>query len=331
MKERFKIYQHLMNGFSYMLPFVVAGGLLIAFSSLDFLSNHFPYLNDVGTLILSYTYPIIAGFIAYSIADRPGIAPGIAAGALALVGDSGFIGAILGGFMAGYVIEIIKFVFKKLHKSLSGIKPVLIYPFFGVLFISLIMLGINYVISPFSLWMVDAIVVMEGIYLIIFSIVLGGLMAVDLGGPINKLAYIVGVISIIHGHQSVLMAAIMAAGMVPALAIALSTFVFKSDYSEAEKIQGKNNWMLGLSFITEGAIPFVKEHKQSLHLSLIIGSMFAAMLVAMFQTSVPAPHGGIFVVFLMDNWWGFVISVVAGMMLSTLLIKFFKWIQISRD
>lgn len=321
MSERFKLYKHLMNGFSYMLPFVVAGGLLIAISMFGLLDGLFPYINDVGVLILSYTYPVLAGFIAFSIADRPGIVVGVAAGALALAGDSGFIGAIIGGFLAGYLMELLKLIFKRLPKSLSGIKPILIFPFFGALFISLIMLGVNYVISPLSLWLEQTIVTLEGLPLLVVAMLLGGLMAVDLGGPINKISYMIGVISIVHGHDSIIMAAIMVAGMTPPLALAFDVFVFKKDFTELDIKLGKTNIATGLSFISEGAIPFVRTYKQKVHIPLIIGSILAAMIVAIFQTSVPAPHGGIFVIFLMSNWWGFLIALVSGTMLSALLIK----------
>lgn len=321
MNERFKLYKHLMNGFSYMLPFVVAGGLLIAISSFGLLANQFPYLEDVGSLVLTYTYPILAAFIAYSIADRPAIAPGVAAGALAFAGNSGFVGAILGGFLAGYIMEMIKWLFKKLPRSLSGMKPILIFPLLGVFLIAITMLGVNYLLSPLSIWFEETMITLDGVMLIITAMVLGVLMAVDLGGPINKIAYLIGVISVIHGHQSILMASIMVSGMVPPLALALATVLFKNNFSEAERKLGKNNWMTGLSFITEGAIPFVKTYQRKVHLPLIIGSLLAAMIVAMFKTAVPAPHGGIFVIFLMTSWWGFLIALISGTVLSTLLIK----------
>ena len=235
MKERLKIYKHLMNGFSYMIPFVVAGGLLIAISSFNLLRNTFPYLNDVGTLVLEYSYPVLSLFIAYSIADRKAIVPGVVAGALALLGDSGFIGAILGGFLAGYLMELIKWLFKRLPKSLSGLKPMLIFPFLGVLFILFIMMGVNIIISPFSIWLVETMIHLDGVLLLITSIILGALMAVDFGGPVNKIAYMVGVVSIVHGNHSILMASIMVAGMIPPLALALSTFLFKNDFTEAER------------------------------------------------------------------------------------------------
>lgn len=323
MHERIKFYKHLMNGFSYMLPFVVAGGLLIALSSLSFWGQTFPYLNEVGELVLSYTFPVLAGWIAFSIADRPGIVVGVAAGGLALLGDSGFIGAIIGGFAAGYLMELIKWMHQKLPRSFNSMKPILIYPFLGVLFISLMMIGINWIISPLSLWLEQQIVLMDGVILLITASLLGGLMAVDMGGPINKLAYLVGVISIVHDHSSVLMSSIMAAGMIPPLALALALTIFKKEFSETEYKVRKNLAVTGLSFITEGAMPFVKTYQKRVHVPIIIGSLLAAMVCAMFQTTVPAPHGGIFVIFLMTNWWGFLIALASGSLISVLLIKIF--------
>lgn len=323
MHERLKFYKHLMNGFSYMLPFVVAGGLLIALSSLSFWGETFPYLNEVGELVLSYTFPVLAGWIAFSIADRPGIVVGVAAGGLALLGDSGFIGAIIGGFAAGYLMELIKWMNHKLPRSFNSMKPILIYPFLGVLLIALIMIGINWIISPLSIWFEQQIILLDGVALLITASLLGGLMAIDMGGPINKLAYLVGVISIVHDHSSVLMASIMAAGMIPPLSLALALTVFKKEFSETEYISRKNLAVNGLSFITEGAIPFVKTYQKRVHVPIVIGSLLAAMVCAMFQTTVPAPHGGIFVIFLMTNWWGFLIALGSGSLISVLLIKIF--------
>lgn len=324
MHERFKLYKHLMNGFSYMLPFVVAGGLLIAFSSIEILGDSFPYLSEVGELVLTFTYPVLAGFIAFSIADRPAIAPGVTAGALALAAGSGFIGAIIGGFMAGYVVEILKWIFKKLPRSINSMKPILIYPFLGVFIVMFIMLGVNYLMTPISLWLENEIVNLNGFPLLVTAMILGALMAVDMGGPINKIAYMIGVISVVHDHRSIIMAAIMAAGMIPPLAIALSVTLFKKDYTEMEKRLGLNNWVSGISFITEGAIPFIKTYRNRIHIPLVLGSILAAMIVTLFETSVPAPHGGLFVLALMTHWWGFVVAILSGMILATLMMKVMK-------
>ncbi|MDY0295040.1 MAG: PTS fructose transporter subunit IIC [Acholeplasmataceae bacterium] len=321
MKERFNLYKHIMNGLSFMLPLVVAGGLLIAIASYGLLANRFPYFNDVGLLVLSYTYPILAAYIAYSIADRPGIAPGIIAGALALTGKSYFLGALLGGFAAGYTVELLKWLFSKTPKSISSLKPMLIYPLLGVLITSLLMLALNYILSPFSEWLVQAIIQLDGLLLIITAMILGGLMAIDLGGPINKIAFFIGIISIVHTYDSILMAAVMVSGMIPPLAIALALTLFKKDFTQAEYLQRKNNMMMGLSFISEGAIPFVKTYKAKVHFPIIIGSILGAMVVAMLQASIPAPHGGIWIIFFTTTWWKFLIALFGGTLIAALLMK----------
>lgn len=322
MKERFNLYKHIMNGLSYTLPLVVAGGLLIAMTTYGLLSDRFPYLHDTGLQLLEYTYPILACYIAYSIADRPGIAPGIIAGALAYTGESYFLGAILGGFAAGYTIEIIKWLFSKWPKSMTSLKPMLIFPLLGVLLTSIIMLGINFVMSPFSLWLIEAMTNLSGIALIITCLILGALMAFDLGGPINKIAFLIGLISVVHVHDSIMMAAVMVAGMTPPLAIALSLMIFQCDFSELEIKQRKQTLLMGLSFISEGAVPFVKTYKKVIHIPMIIGSMFGAFMVAMLQTTLPAPHGGIFILLWTPSWQTFLLALASGAALSTLLIKF---------
>ena len=321
MKERLKLYQHLMNGFSYMLPFVVAGGLLIAISKHSLLTDNIPYLTNVGEIVLSFAFPVLAGFIAFAIADRPGIAPGVAAGALALFGGSGFIGAIIGGFAAGYIIEALKFISKIVPKSLNGLKPILIFPFFGVLLTALFMLPVNIALKPIVTYIALMIESLESYQLIIVSVILGGLMAVDLGGPINKIAYLFGVITLVNGEPSMIMASIMVAGMIPPLGIALAVLLFKQDFDDMDKKLAKTNWFMGLSFITEGAIPFKQKYHSSIHFPMMVGSMLGAMMSAMLSVSVPAPHGGIFVLPLMEQAWGFLIALLAGIILSTVLMK----------
>lgn len=331
MKERLKLYQHLMNGFSYMLPFVVAGGLLIAISKHGLLANDIPYLHQVGELVLSFTYPVLAGFIAFAIADRPGIAPGVAAGALALVGGSGFAGAILGGFAAGYIIEALKFIFKKTPKSLNGIKPIFIFPLFGVLCVALWMIPVNIVLKPVVTYIAMMSQELEDWQLILSAMLFGGLMAIDLGGPINKITYMFGVMTLVSDVQSTIMAAIMVAGMIPPLGIALAVSVFKHDFDDIDKKLAKTNWLMGLSFITEGAIPFKRKYRHFVHFPMLIGSILGAMLIVMLDVSVPAPHGGIFVLPLMENGWGFLIALSAGVLISALLIKLWMMLRETHD
>ena len=321
--DRTKLYKHLMNGFSFMIPFVVAGGIFLALSSLSLFEPITLWMEETGTVAFQYILPILAGYIAYSIADRPGILPGFIAGALALNGDSGFIGAILGGFAAGYSVELIKLLTKKIPRSMISMKTILILPIFGLLFASLCMLLINFLFSPLSIYLETQIVELNGIPLIVVAIIAGALMAFDLGGPVNKIVYLVGVIAIFHAHSSILMASIMAAGMTPPLGVALSTLFFKNLYTDEEIKIGRSNWITGASFITEGAIPFVKKNPRIVHPALILGSVLAALIVAIIGVSVPAPHGGIFVVFLMTNWWGFLIAVTLGTIASALYIGIF--------
>ncbi|MDO9628476.1 MAG: fructose-specific PTS transporter subunit EIIC [Acholeplasmataceae bacterium] len=323
MKDRTQLYKHLMNGFSFMIPFVVAGGIFLVLATLPLFEPVALWMEETGTVTFQYILPILAGYIAYSIADRPGILPGFVAGALALNGDSGFIGAILGGFAAGYSVELIKILTKRIPRSIISMKTILILPILGLLFASLSMVLINFLFSPISIALEREIIELNGIPLIIVSLIAGALMAFDLGGPINKIVYLIGVIAIFHAHSSILMAAIMAAGMTPPLGIALATLLFKNLYTEEEIKQGQSNWITGASFITEGAIPFYKKNPKVVRPALIIGSSLAAVIVALFGVSVPAPHGGIFVVFLMTNWWGFLIALSVGTLASALYIGIF--------
>lgn len=318
------MYKHLMNGFSFMIPFVVAGGIFLALSSLPFFEPITLWMEETGMITFQYILPILAGYISYSIADRPGILPGFIAGALALNGDSGFIGAILGGFAAGYIVELLKLLTKKIPRSMISMKTILILPIFGLLFASLAMLVINFLFSPISIAIETEIVELNGILLIIVAIIAGALMAFDLGGPVNKIVYLIGVIAIFHAHSSILMASIMAAGMTPPLGVALATLLFKKLYTDEERKMGKSNWVTGASFITEGALPFMKKDPKVMRPALIIGSVLAAVIVAIFGVSVPAPHGGIFVVFLMTNWWGFLIAIATGTIASALYIGIFS-------
>ena len=332
--NKHKTYKDIMSGVSQMIPFVVAGGILMALSFIFDASNAgediyglgnivSAFFHETGAVIFTFILPILAGYIAYSIADRPGLVPGFLAGALAYTKDSGFLGALLGGLAAGYVMMLIKIVFQKLPRSMNGLKPVLIFPLIGSILIALIMFPINVVVSPISLFFQSFLGSMSESSAMIVGLIAGAMMAVDLGGPVNKAAYIVGVASISFGTSSILMASIMAAGMIPPLGIALATLLFKNKFSEEEKDAGKANWMMGISFITEGAIPFAASNPKIYVPILIFGSAIAGALVGLFQTSVPAPHGGLFVVLIMQNWWGFLIALASGMTVTALLLKLF--------
>jgi fructose PTS system EIIBC or EIIC component len=327
------IYRNLMSGVSQMIPFVVAGGILIALAFVFDAANagqanygwgndFSAWLGDTGKVAFGFMLPILAGFIAYAIGDRPGFVPGFVAGALANTGESGFLGALVGGFAAGYIILLLKFVFSKLPRSMHGIKPVLLFPLFGTLLIAVVMLGVNVVVTPINLGLQDFLQGLEGTSAVLVGLIAGGMMAIDMGGPINKAAYVVGVATISGGVSSTLMAAVMAGGMTPPLGIALATVWFKKKFNRQQIEAGKTNWIMGASFITEGAIPFAAANPKAVLPSIIAGSALAGALVGLFGTSVPAPHGGLFVILIMQNWWGFLISLIAGSVLTAFILKF---------
>lgn len=329
MKKRVNIYKNLMSGVSQMLPFVVVGGFFIAFSFvLDSMSlgSGTPvstWFNDIGYLMMGFVLPILGGFIAYAIADRPGMIPGFLAGGLAALQDSGFLGALIGGFLAGYLMLLIIKIFSKTPTSLNSIKVIFFFPILGSLFIAVMMIGVNIIIGPISIYLQDFLEGLDGIVAIIICLIAGAMMAIDMGGPINKIAYLFGIISITGGISSILMAAVIAAGMTPPLGIALATLLFKKGFSEEQINLGKSNWMMGATFVTEGAIPFAQKKPKIIYPAIITGSAIAGGIVGFFESSVVIPHGGIFVVFLMSNWWGFIIALFIGMLITAILIGIF--------
>ncbi|PKK93375.1 MAG: hypothetical protein CVV61_04975 [Tenericutes bacterium HGW-Tenericutes-6] len=326
------IYRRLMHGISFMIPFVVTGGILMSISHLILGSSIDIFLNpnttlsswilDIGTLAFSFMLPILAGYISFAISDRPGLVPGFMAGAIAYTGGSGFIGAILGGFIAGYMTEILKKGFQFLPKSMQGLKPMLFFPLFGTILTALLMLPVTFLFEPTTMTLRAFLKNIEGIPLILLCILLASLMAIDMGGPINKAAYIIGLASMTSGESSKLMAAIMVGGMIPPLGIALTTTLFKNRFTKIELKQGKSNYLMGLSFITEGAMPFALKKPKVVIPSLMLGSALSGAIIGLFKTASPTPHGGIFVVPLMTNWYGFIIALISGVILSTLLLSF---------
>ena len=332
MKKRMRTYQNMMSGVSQMLPFVVAGGFFIALSfmfdasnagAIDFGSGTIisAWLNDTGHLIMGFMLPILGGFIAYSISDRPGLVPGFLAGALASTQNSGFIGALMGGFFAGYLMLMLIKLFSKFPPSFNSIKSIFFLPILGAFISALMMIAINYIIGPVQTNLELFFEGLSGPLAIIICLIAGALMAIDMGGPINKIAYLFGIVSITGGISSILMAAVMAAGMTPPLGIALSTLVFKKKFSEEEIKLGKNNWIMGATFVTEGAIPFVQKKPKAVLPAIIIGSALAGALIGFFETSVMTPHGGVFVIFMMENWLGFIISILSGMVVTTIILR----------
>lgn len=301
-----KIYGDLMNGISHMLPFVIGGGILMAISFLverfaGDKSLAFSFLNGLGGDSFTFLIPILAGFIAMSIGDRPALMPGMVAGLMASRG-AGFIGGLIGGFIAGYVVNYMKKATRNLPKSIEGLKPMLIYPVFGLLIVGAIMFfvidpiftGINSFINN---WLTS----LSGANMLVLGAILAGMMAVDMGGPINKAAYAFAIGAFTDTGIGTFMAAVMVGGMVPPIAIAIATTFFKDKFTEKERKTTITNYILGLSFITEGAIPFAAAEPTKVIPASVIGSAIAGAIVGAFNVSAPAPHGGIFVLAAMSS------------------------------
>lgn len=348
-----QIYKHLMNGVSHMLPFVVGGGILIAiaflidglmvdlnnipqalidqYGSADAVKSNFGTLTQaaalfkgIGGTAFSFMLPVLAGFIAMSIADRPGLAVGFVGGAIAANGTSGFLGALAAGFIAGYLVKLLMKLCENLPKSLDGVKPVLIYPLVGILGIGLVM---NFVIEPIigviNIALNNGLASMNGASSIILGLVLGGMMAIDMGGPFNKAAYVFGTASIAAGNYNI-MAAVMIGGMVPPCAIALATLLFKNKFTEQERKSGPTNFIMGLAFITEGAIPFAASDPLRVLPSCIVGSALAGALSMAFNCTLMAPHGGIFVFPVVGNAIMYLVALIAGTVASAFLLGLLK-------
>lgn len=336
-------YKHLMNGVSHMLPFVIGGGILIAISFLiDGFTNdlnslppevrsHFGSINPVAAVFngiggasFAFMLPVLAGFISMSIADRPGLAAGFVGGALSVSNGSGFLGALLAGFIAGFVVNGLKKVLSGLPASLEGTKPILFYPLFGVLFIGLIC---NFLIGPpvagINEWLKDTLGHMDPSAKLVMGAVIGGMMAIDMGGPLNKAAYVTGVGLLADGNYYVIAAA-MAGGMVPPLAIALSTIFFKSKFTKQEQSTAPTNIVMGFSFITEGAIPFAAGDPLHVIPACAIGSAITGALVMMFDCTLMAPHGGIFVVPTIGNPGGYLAAIAAGSVIGAVILGFIR-------
>lgn len=350
-KESFgrKLYKHLMNGVSHMLPFVVGGGVLIALGFLiDTIAGNanvggnFGFTNPVAAVVFwigkaafAFMLPILAGYIAQSIADRPGLLPGIVGGYLATTGAtlasptgndtavSGFLGALLAGFIAGILVNLLKKAFNWMPKSMDGIKPVFIYPLFGTLLIGLFMLIINPVMGIINGAVASGLSSLGGTSKLLLSIVLAGMMAIDMGGPFNKAAYVFGTAAIADGNTWI-MAAVMIGGMVPPIAIALATTLFKNRWTKDELKSGPVNYLMGLCFITEGAIPYAASDPLRVIPSCIVGSAAAGAVTALFGCTCPAPHGGIFTFAVVGNPLGYLVALVAGSVVGALMLALLK-------
>lgn len=331
-----QIYKHLMNGVSHMLPFVIGGGILIA---LAFLFDTFDptnpsgfgsgtplaaFLMKVGGTSFGFMLPVLAGYIAMSIADRPGLAAGFVGGMLANQGGSGFLGALIAGFVAGYLVLGIKKLVSGLPDSLEGTKPVLFYPVLGILFIGIaITFIINPPVSALNNWLMESLQTMGTSSRVLLGLIFGAMMSVDMGGPVNKAAYVIGTGALATGEYGI-MASVMAGGMVPPLAIALCTTLFPNRFSEAERKSGPTNYIMGLSFITEGAIPFAAADPIRVLPSCIIGAGTAGALSMFFECTLRAPHGGIFVVPTIGNPLMYLVSIAIGAVIGCALLAILK-------
>ena len=331
-----QIYKHLMNGVSHMLPFVIGGGILIA---LAFLFDTFDpanaknfgsgtplsaFLMKIGGASFGFMLPVLAGYIAMSIADRPGLVAGFVGGLLANQGGSGFLGALIAGFAAGYLVLLVKKLVSGLPQALEGTKPVLFYPVLGVLFIGIaITFIINPLVSALNEWLMNSLQTMGTTSRVLLGLVFGAMMSVDMGGPVNKAAYVIGTGALATGEYGI-MAAVMAGGMVPPLAIALCTTFFPSRFTEAERKSGITNYIMGLSFITEGAIPFAAADPIRVLPSCIIGAGTAGALSMFFECTLRAPHGGIFVVPTIGNPLLYLASIAIGSVVACIILAIVK-------
>ena len=325
-----RVYKDLMNGISHMLPFVVGGGILIAISFLfetSFGSDSPLFISfmAIGGAAFSFLIPILAGYIAMSIADRPGLLPGMAGGYLAVQANAGFLGGLIAGFLAGYIMVYLKKAFKGLPRTLDGIKTILLYPVFGLLITGLLM---YFLVGPvFSTINTAMITFLENLgtgNAVLLGAVLGGMMAIDMGGPFNKAAYAFSIGIFTDTGDGSLMAAVMAGGMIPPLAIGIATLLFKNKFTDIEQKSGLSNILLGLSFITEGAIPFAAADPMRVIGSSIVGSAIAGGLTQLWAVSIPAPHGGLFVITLANRPLMFLLALLIGTVVSALMLGLWK-------
>lgn len=358
--EKKGLYKHLLSGVSYMLPLVISGGILIALAFLvDTLTGHAnagsgfgtthklaKLLMTIGKSTFALFLPILSGYIAYSISERAALTSGLVAGLLATdlpylimneksSSTPGFIGALIGGFLAGYVVKFLVWAFAGLPRALNGLKMILFYPVFSVLITGTIMwLVVNPLATALNVWMNNGLASMQGASAVLLGALLAGMMAVDMGGPINKVAYVFGTGTLTAATMTsggtFPMAAVMAGGMVPPIAIALASQIFKNKFTEQEKEAGLTNYIMGLSFITEGAIPYAAADPARVIPASVIGSAITGALVGLFQIKIPAPHGGILVMGLSKNAAGhsgflmYLIAILIGSVIAAIVLGFLK-------
>lgn len=339
------IYKHLMNGVSHMLPFVIGGGILIAlaflFDNYEMDPSNFgkntplaAYLKTIGEQAFGMMLPVLAGYIAMSIADRPGLAAGFVGGLIAKMGatfanpaggdvNAGFLGALFAGFVGGYIILALKKLFNKLPKSLEGIKPVLLYPVIGIFLTAVVTTFINPYVGMINDGLTGMLNSMGGTSRVVLGMVVAGMMSVDMGGPVNKAAYVFGTAQLAEGNFEV-MAAVMAGGMVPPLAIALCSTFFKKKFTEKERQSGLVNYIMGFSFISEGAIPFAAQDPLRVIPSCVVGSALAGGLSMFLGCTLRAPHGGIFVLPTIGNPFGYLAAVLIGSAVGCIILAVLK-------
>lgn len=347
--EKKGLYKHLLSGVSYMLPLVISGGILIALAFLvDTITGHAnagggfgtthklaKLLMIIGKSTFALFLPILSGYIAFSISERAALTSGLVAGLLATdlpylimneksESTPGFIGALIGGFLAGYVVKFLVWAFKGLPKALNGLKMILFYPVFSVLITGSIMwLVINPIATQLNVWMNNGLASMQGTSAVLLGALLGGMMALDMGGPINKVAYVFGtgtLATTMTTGGTFSMAAVMAGGMVPPIAIAMASQLFKNKFTAQEREAGLTNYIMGLSFITEGAIPYAAADPTRVIPASVIGSAIAGALVGLFQIKIPAPHGGILVMALSNNFFLYLVSILLGSFVAAVIL-----------
>lgn len=342
LSESSNLYKHLMSGVSYMLPLVVSGGILIALAFLvDTLTGNgnagsnfgsvnivAKILKEIGGTAFGLFVPILAGYVAYSMGQKSALTAGLVAGALAVSGGSGFLGALVGGLFAGLIVSWLNNGINKVSEKFRGIYLILVIPVVSVLITGLAMMFIlNPIVSVINKAMIDFLNNMNSGSRIILGLIVGGMMAVDMGGPINKAAYVFGTgtleATIATGGSSA-MAAVMAGGMVPPLALAIATTIFKEKYSKEERQAGISNYIMGLSFITEGAIPFAAANPLRVIPACVIGSAIAGAITMFFNIKIPAPHGGILVMFLSTNILLYILAVLVGSIVSAVILGILK-------
>ncbi|MFP7232206.1 fructose-specific PTS transporter subunit EIIC [Bacillus subtilis] len=328
-------YKHLMSGVSNMLPFVVGGGILVAISffwGINSSNPDDPTYNTFAAALkfiggdnaLGLIVAVLAGFIAMSIADRPGFAPGMVGGFMASQANAGFLGGLIAGFLAGYIVVLLKKAFVFIPQSLDGLKPVLIYPLFGIFLTGIIMrFVVNTPVAAFMNFLTDWLESLGTGNLVLMGIILGGMMAIDMGGPLNKAAFTFGIAMIDAGNYAP-HAAIMAGGMVPPLGIALATTIFRNKFSQRDREAGITCYFMGAAFVTEGAIPFAAADPLRVIPAAVVGAAVAGGLTEFFRVTLPAPHGGVFVAFITNHPLLYLLSIVIGAVVMAVILGIVK-------